>query len=146
VEFAALCKKLAISAKRYQVTIALESLQSSETNFLNTLKSAAKVVRLVNHPNFRLNADIFHMMREGESAQSIIDAADVLAYCEVAEKETRSFPGVKDDDFKPYFRALKKAKFKGKIFIEGSTKNPSKDVPLAYTYLTNQLKEVYSEK
>lgn len=146
VEFAALCKKLAISAKEYEVTIALESLETSETNFLITLKSAADVVRLVNHPNFRLNADIFHMMREGESAQSIVDAADVLTYCEVAEKETRSFPGVKGDDFKPYFRALKKAKFKGKIFIEGSTKNPSKDVPQAYRYLTNQLKEVYSEK
>lgn len=146
VEFAALCRKLAVSAKKYQVTIALESLETAETNFLLTLKSAAEVVRIANHPNFRLNADIFHMMREGESAESILAAGDVLAYCEVAEKEARTFPGVKGDDFKPYFRALKEVNFKGKIFIEGNTKDPQKDLPLSYQYLTKQLKEVYSEK
>ncbi|MDB5013318.1 MAG: hypothetical protein JWQ25_1520 [Daejeonella sp.] len=146
VEFAALCRKLAMLAKKYQVMIALESLETAETNFLLTLKSAAEVVRMVNHPSFKLNADIFHMMREGESPKSILSAGDVLAYCEVAEKEVRSLPGVKGDDFKPYFRALKKINYKGRIFIEGSTKDPAKDVPLSFKYLTNQLKEVYSEK
>lgn len=97
-DFVILCKKLAIVAGKYGVMIALEGLQSSETNFLNTVKSAAAIVRAVNHPNFRLNADIFHMMRENESPQSIIDAADVLGHCEIAEKQTRSMPGVQRDD------------------------------------------------
>jgi len=102
-------------------------------------------VRGVGHPNFRLNADIFHMMRENESPQSIIDNADLLAHCEIAEKLTRSLPGVMGDDFKPYLRALRKAKYKGKIFIEGNTSDPVKDIPLSYKYLTLQLKEVYTE-
>ena len=144
-DFTLLCRKLAMVAGKYGVTIALESLQAAETNFLVSLKSAAEVVRAVDHPNFKLNADIFHMTRGGESPQSIIDAADVLVYCEIAEKESRSMPGVKGDDFKPWLRALRKAKYKGYIFIEGNTSNPGNDMPLSFKYLTRQLEEVYEE-
>jgi sugar phosphate isomerase/epimerase len=144
-DFALLCRKLAIVAKKYNIMIALESLQAAETNFLVSLNSAAEVVRAVAHPNFKLNADIFHMSRGGESPQSIVDAADVLAYCEIAEKESRSLPGVKGDDFKPWLRALRKANYKGYIFIEGNTSNPGNDMPLSFKYLTRQLEEVYAE-
>ena len=84
-------KKLATLAQKYNVMITLESLQAAETNFLTSLRSAAEVVRAVDHPNFRLNADIFHMMRGNESPESIVQAGDVLAHCEIAEKEKRSF-------------------------------------------------------
>jgi len=144
-DFSLLCRKLAMVAGKYGIIIALESLQSAETNFLNTLQSAAAVVRAVSHPNFKLNADIFHMMREGELPQSIVDAADVLLYCEIAEKERRSLPGVQGDDLKPYLRALRKAKYKGYIFIEGNTNDPGKEIPLSFKYLTRQLQEVYAE-
>jgi sugar phosphate isomerase/epimerase len=144
-DFALLCRKLAIVAGKYGIMIALESLEIAETNFLITLRSAAEVVRAVNHPNFKLNADIFHMMRENESPQSIVDAADILVYCEIAEKQIRSLPGVQGDDFKPYLRALRKAKYRGHIFIEGNTSNPANDIPLSFKYLTRQLEEVYAE-
>ncbi|MBX2924011.1 MAG: sugar phosphate isomerase/epimerase [Chitinophagaceae bacterium] len=144
-DFSVLCRKLAAIAGRYRIMIALEGLQTAETNFLNTLQSAAEVVRAVNHPNFRLNADIFHMLREGELPQSIVDAADVLAYCEIAEKQNRSLPGVKGDDLTPYLRALRKAKYKGYIFIEGESDDPGHDIPLSFKYLTRQLEEVYKE-
>jgi len=145
-DFVVLCRQLAVTAQRHQIMIAIENLNSSETNFLNTVQSAAAVVRAVNHPSFRLNADIYHMLRENESPQSIVDAKDLLVHCEIAEKEKRSFPGVQGDDFKPYLRALRKANYKGHIFIEGNTSNPSTDIPLAFNYLTKQIQEVYAEK
>jgi sugar phosphate isomerase/epimerase len=144
-DFVVLCRKLAINASKYGIKVILESLEAVETNFIITLTSAAAIVRAVNHPNFKLNADIFHMMREGESPQSIVDAADVLAYCEIAEKQKRSLPGVQGDDFKPYLRSLRKANYKGYIFIEGNTSDPRHDIPLAFAYLTHQLQEVYAE-
>lgn len=144
-DFVVLCRKLAQVAERYGIMIALESLEIAETNFLISLKAAAEVVRAVDHPNFKLNADIFHMMREGESPESIVDAADILVYCEIAEKQKRSLPGVQGDDFKPYLRALRKAKYTGHIFIEGNTSNPMNDIPLSFAYLSRQLEEVYAE-
>ncbi|WP_316784940.1 sugar phosphate isomerase/epimerase family protein [Pedobacter frigiditerrae] len=145
-DFVKLCKKLGEIAGKHQVLVVLENLQSSETNFLNTLKSAAEIVRGVNHPNFKLNADIFHMMREGELPKEIIAAGDVIAFVEVAEKETRSLPGVKGDDFKPYLTALKQINYKGYLFIEGSVKNASVEIPAAFKYLSAQINEVYLGK
>ena len=143
-EFTALCGKLAVVAKKHGITIALESLNSTETNFLNTLQEAAEVVRNVNHPNFRLNADIYHMMKENEPPQHIVDAGKLIVYAEIAEKEERTFPGVKGDDFRPYLQALKTIGYKGPLVIEGRVRVPEQEVPLAYQYLTRQLKEVYA--
>ncbi|UKT64815.1 sugar phosphate isomerase/epimerase family protein [Pedobacter mucosus] len=144
-DFVILCKKLALLAEKSHVKIVLENLQTKETNFLTSVKSAAEVVRLVNHPNFRLNADIFHMRREGESPQSIIDAADVLIHCEIAENEERTLPGSKGDDFKPYLMALKKANYKGKIFIEAGTNYTPSQFALSFNFLTKQIEAVYAD-
>jgi sugar phosphate isomerase/epimerase len=62
------------------------------------------------------------------------------------KKQKRSLPGVQGDDFKPYLRALRKAKYNGDVFIEGNTNNPGNDMPLAFKYLTRQLEEVYANK
>ncbi|HEY0057316.1 MAG TPA: sugar phosphate isomerase/epimerase family protein [Pedobacter sp.] len=141
--FAALARKMAMAAKRHRVRIIFENLNSKETNFINTLKDAAEIVRSVNHPNFKLNADIYHMMNENESPDAILKAGKLIVYCEVAEKEKRTFPGVTGDDFKPYFRALKAIRFKGPIMIEGNSKDLNKEVPQAFNYLSTQLREVY---
>ncbi|WP_406826354.1 sugar phosphate isomerase/epimerase family protein [Pedobacter sp. KACC 23697] len=145
-DFAGLCKKLAQIAGKYKVIILLENLETTETNFITSLKSAAEIVREVNHPNFRLNADIFHMMREGESPNEIIEAGALIAFSEVAEKQNRSLPGVMGDDFKPYLRALHKINYKGFIFIEGNIKNAPTEMPFAFQYLSAQVAAVYSEK
>jgi sugar phosphate isomerase/epimerase len=70
-DFAVLCRKMATAAKAKGITIILENLNSTETNFLNKLSEAAAVVRAVDHPSFRLNADIYHMLKEGESPDEI---------------------------------------------------------------------------
>ena len=144
-DFILLGKKIAAIAKKYNVKIALENLQSKETNFLNSVRSAADVVRRINHPNFRLNADIFHMRREGELPQSIIDAKDLLIHCEIAEDKERTLPGIMGDDFRPYLKALRTAKYKGPIFVEAGSNYSPAQMAFCYQYLTKQIKEVYTK-
>jgi sugar phosphate isomerase/epimerase len=144
-DFTVLCSKLALLAQKHHIILVLESLETAETNFLLTLTETAQVVRTVNNPNFRLNADIYHMGRMKESPQSIIDNADLLVHCEIAEFQTRSLPGMKGDDFKPYLRALRKANYKGPIFIEPSALYTAADAAMSFKYLTKQLAEVYAE-
>jgi sugar phosphate isomerase/epimerase len=43
---------MALVAQRHGITVAIESLNRTETNFLNTLAEVTEVVRNVNHPNF----------------------------------------------------------------------------------------------
>lgn len=142
-EFALLSRQMAKAAKTYGVTIILENLNSTETNFLNKLGDAADVVRRVNHPNFKLNADIYHMLKEDESPEEIRKAGDLIIYSEIAEKEGRTLPGVAGADFRPYLQALKDIKFKGPIIIEGKVEEMSADVPRAFRFLSAQLQEVY---
>lgn len=142
-DFVLLCRQMARVARRYKITIAFESLNSTETNFINTLREAAEVVKKVNHPNFRLNADIYHMMKENEPPQHIIDAGNIITHVEIAEKEKRSLPGVMGDDFRPYFQALKTIGYKGPVVIEARIVKSNQEIPLAHQYLTRQLREVY---
>ncbi|WP_029283331.1 sugar phosphate isomerase/epimerase [Pedobacter sp. R20-19] len=144
-DFILLGKKIAAIAKKYNVKIALENLQSKETNFLNSVRSAADVVRRINHPNFKLNADIFHMRREGELPQSIIDAKNLLIHCEIAEDKERTLPGIMGDDFRPYLKALRTAKYKGPIFVEAGSNYSPAQMAFCYQYLTKQIKEVYTK-
>ncbi|KLT66558.1 hypothetical protein AB669_05085 [Pedobacter sp. BMA] len=145
-DFIKRCYKIAKIASKYQVTIVLENLEKTETNFITSLKEAAVIVRAINHRNFRLNADIFHMMRQSEPPADLLMNGDIIALCELAEKEKRTLPGVMKDNFKPYFSALKTIGYQGYIFIEGSTKEPVVEYPQAYLYLTAQLNEVYLNK
>jgi len=144
-DFVSLGKKLAQIAARYKVTIVLENLERTETNFITSLKEAAAIVKAINHPGLRLNADIFHMMRQQEPPSDIVDAGNLVALSELAEVEKRTLPGVMGDDFKPYLYALKKINYKGFIFIEASTKNPEVEIPMAFSSLSKQLAEVYAE-
>ena len=144
-DFIKLAGKMAILARPYGVKIFLEALNSTETNFITTLQQAARIVRGVNHPNFRLNADIYHMLKENEPPQHIIDAGDLIDYCEIAEKEERTYPGFKGDNFVPYLKALKKINYKGYIFIEGRWTDLKVEAPLAKAYLEKQLKMAYQD-
>ncbi len=145
-DFVMLCKKLGQIAKKNDVVILLENLETTETNFITSLKTAAEIVKKVNEPNFRLNVDVFHMLREGESPDEIIAAAKEVGFCEIAEKVKRTLPGVAGDDFRPYLRALKKINYKGYIFMEASISNATVEMPQAFKYLSAQLAEVYSAK
>lgn len=117
-EFIAVCRKLAAIAADAGVMVVLEPLNSAETNFVTTVTEGAEIVREVNHPNFRLLADFYHMMREGEPAEAILKTEGLLYHCHIAEKENRTAPGVKGDDFRPFFRALRRIGYQGAISIE----------------------------
>lgn len=96
-QFIAIARKVAEVAQRYQTTLALENLNHTETNFITTLSEALDVVQQVNHPNFKLCADIYHMLNENEPAAVIEKTKNYLVHCDLAERESRTPPGVQGD-------------------------------------------------
>ncbi len=137
-------KKIAAVAARYQIVIALENLNSTETNFINTVEEALYIVKKVHHPNLRLDADIYHMLKEGESPDILKKTKRYLAHVEIAEKEQRTAPGVTGADFRPYLRALHKIGYHQKIGVEGRWKNVSDIAVPALQYLQHQIDEVWA--
>jgi sugar phosphate isomerase/epimerase len=138
-QFISLLKQMAPIAGEYNVTIVLEPLRSGETNFINTVAEGAVLVRKVGHPNFRLLADIYHMLMEDEGPESIIDHASLLDHMHIAEKEGRSIPGTHGEDFTPYFEAMRKAGYKGRISIEGNWKSMEAQAPVALDVMKRQM-------
>ena len=108
----ALCQKMAPIAERYGVTLAVEPLNRGETNFINSLAEGVEIIQAVNNPWFKLQCDIYHMLKDNESPEEIVRYGQYITHCHIAEKQNRTAPGEMGDDFRTYFRALKKIKYK----------------------------------
>jgi sugar phosphate isomerase/epimerase len=138
-QFISLCKKIAPIAKKYDVVISLEPLNKKECNFINSVAEGGEIVEAVNHKNFRLLADLYHMLMENESPANITKYGHLLYHTHIAEKNGRSAPGVNNEDFTPYFKALKEVNYKGRMAIECSWKNLGEQAAPALKAMRSQL-------
>ncbi len=138
-QFVSLCSKIAPIAARYNVTVVLEPLNKKECNFINSVIEGGEIVEQVNHPNFRLLADIYHMLMDNEGPESIIKYGHLIKHVHIAEKKERSAPGTYKEDFMEYFNALKDIGYKGRLSIECRWNNLELQAPTAIETLKNQI-------
>ena len=90
IDFLDICAK---AAKEYGIKIALEPLNSTETNILNSVAEGAELVHWLNSPEIVLLADAFHMAIEGETADVILDNEDIISHLHISEAPGRVYPG-----------------------------------------------------
>lgn len=138
-QFVDLCKKMSPIAQKYDVTIVLEPLNTTECNFINSVSEGGEIVKDINHPNFMLLADLYHMKMENEGPESIVKYGKLIKHVHIAEKQDRAVPGTFNEDFRPYFDALKKIRYKGKISIEARWKDFDTQIPVAITTIKTQI-------
>jgi len=138
-QFIRLLRRLGPVARKYGVVIVVEPLQRSECNFINTVAEGAAVVKEAGHPNVRLLADIYHMLRENEGPESLVAAGPLLRHCHIAEKDRRTPPGVAGDDFTPYLRALRRIRYSGGISLECRWGDLAAELPAAIEALKRQI-------
>jgi sugar phosphate isomerase/epimerase len=142
-QFVEVVGKMALLAEKQGIIIAMENLNRSETNFGNSLLDVLAIAKEVNRPGFKVTADIYHMLREDESAKSIKAAGEWLVHCHIAEEMERAYPGKNAEDFYVYFAALRDIGFTGKIMMECGWKDLAIEAPIALKYLQAQLEECY---
>lgn len=135
-QFIALLKLMGPLAEKHGVTVVVEQLQAKECNFINRIAHAASLIRAAGHPHIRLLADLYHMARMEDTPDDLKNAMDVVAHMEIAEKEERTFPGIKGDDFRPFFRVLKQSGYRGAISIEG--KGDDSQIAAAFREIAKQ--------
>lgn len=138
-QFVSLLQRMGPLAAEARVTIAVEQLQPRECNFLNHIGRAASLIRRAQHPNIRLLADLFHMSQVGDTPEDLRAAMDVVVHVEIAEKGGRTYPGVKGDDFRPFFRVLKQAGYRGALSIEA--RGEDKQLARAFEEIARQAAE-----
>ena len=141
-QFVDFLKAIAPAAEEAGVIVALEPLQPKETNFINSVREGAQIAREAGSPNICVIADLFHMARVNEGPDAIIESADKLVHCHIAEVEERTAPGVKGDDFTPYFEALKAIKYTGRISFECGWQDINAQLPVAMQTMKEQINKV----
>jgi len=128
VSFSGMVASLACN---HGVTIVVEPLNKTASNVLVTVAESAALVREVGHPSFRLLVDAHHFMRDDNDYESIVKNGYLLSHAHIATVTTRLAPGGEPCDFGPFFAALAKGGYKGRISIEGKIPNPEADLATA---------------
>jgi sugar phosphate isomerase/epimerase len=100
------------------LTICLEPLSPSETNFINTAAEAIRFVQQFQSPSFRIILDVKAMSSESKPvAQIIRDSWPHFAYFHANDTNLKG-PGFGEIDFKPIAAALKEVGYDGYLSVE----------------------------
>ena len=95
-------------AGKLGVTICLEPLSPAETDFINTVSEGNKMVRQINHPNFKIHLDVKAMCSESKPVPDIIRSvrAEDIGHFHVNDPNLYG-PGMGDVDYGPIAEAIK---------------------------------------
>jgi sugar phosphate isomerase/epimerase len=115
------------ACKQYGVTIGLEPLGPTETDFMLTAKSGIRLAEMVESPYCKLHLDVKAMSSESEPIPDIIrDSRDWLIHFHANDPNMLG-PGMGDVDFRPIFAALKEIHYDGWVSVEVFKYEPSPD-------------------
>lgn len=96
-------------AKQAGVVLAIEPLGKTETDFLNTVAEGAKMMREINHPNFKVHLDVKAMSAEG--SPSIPEIIRSIKGSDVGHFHVNDAnlygPGMGDIDYAPIAEAVR---------------------------------------
>ena len=140
-QFVGLLRDLGPLAQAGGVVLAVEPLNRGECNLINSLAEGAEAVLACGHPCVGLTADLYHMAVDSEGPEAIERHGVLLRHAHVAEREGRACPGVHGDDFRPCFRALKGAGYRGALSIECNWGSLGNEAPRGLQTLRKQLSD-----
>jgi sugar phosphate isomerase/epimerase len=129
-------RRAADEARPYGITITIEPLRRQETNIVNTAAEGLDLVNAVNHPNFQLMIDFYHLASEHEDPAIVLKARDHLRHLHVANPQGRVFPQKWEEyDYAPFFANLKAIGYDKRISMEGSTTDLAAQGPITVALL-----------
>lgn len=129
-------RRAAREAANHKITIAIEPLRRQETNIINTAGEGLELVKAIDHPNFQLMIDFYHLASEKEDPEIVIRAKDHLRHLHFANPTGRVFPLKWEEfDYAPFFANLKKIGYDKRISMEGSTKDLATEGPITVALL-----------
>ena len=129
-------RRAAEEAKGAGITVAIEALRQQETNIINTSTDGLKLVEAINHPNFQLMIDFYHLASEKEDPSIVIKGKDHLRHLHVANPNGRVFPQKWEEfDYAPFFANLKAIGYDKRISMEGGTTDLAAQGPVTIALL-----------
>lgn len=106
----------------WQIRIALEHVNHTETNFINTFAQALSVAREVDRPEIGLAADFYHFAMESEDMGVMRDAGDLICAVQLADPNGRCFPGPDAEipGLDQFLKILDEIGYRGGVSVEAT--------------------------
>lgn len=119
-QFEDACRIAGDTARRHGLTIAIEPLNTAETNLVTSVDEGAAIVDRLRHPAIRLLSDLYHVKQEGEPMADTGRVAAKLAHVHIAAPHSRTLPepGEHDAVYDEWFATLERAGYNGRISLE----------------------------
>jgi len=111
------CNHVADSLQDTDITLAIEPLNSNESNILNTYSESVQLARDVDRDKIRVLADIYHFVVEEEPLDDIAEGAEWLEHVHLADSGRRN-PGSGAYPLKRWFDILHDINYTGKASVE----------------------------
>jgi len=107
-------------AEEYGIKLAIEPLNSGETNFINKVGEAAVIARRVGRKNVGSIVDFYHFSVENESDESLLSCSDVIMHAHFAvPKSRKAVPNAEDiPTLAHWAELLRGINYSGAISIE----------------------------
>ncbi len=131
-------------AREFDKIVVIEELRAEETNFINSSREAAELVRKADLPDVKLLVDYYHATLAGETTEDFLTYGDILCHIHIASPiRWRNYPNEEDyNDCREFFRALKRIGYSGVISIEGIPAEPFEETcRTAYSVLKRALED-----
>jgi sugar phosphate isomerase/epimerase len=106
------------TARKVGVYLCIEALSPKETDFINTITEALKMVREVGKPNFRTMIDIKAISSDGRPLPEIIEEGGALIEHVHANERDGRGPGTGSTDFHEVAAALRKIRYNKFVSVE----------------------------
>ena len=138
-DFCRLLRRCGDVAEKNGMTIVLEPLNRTETNFINTVNEGLEICRRVDHPSVQCLVDFYHFHQSGESLKAIENSGGLIAHVHVSEGETREMPSTPAqlEQCRRWAEALRKCEYRGNVSLEGFFKpNFREDIQETHKMLT----------
>lgn len=116
-QFSKAMAAVAAVARDNGLTLAVENLNSGETNLGTTLAETLAMLEAAG-PDLKLTADLYHMLRDKDPAAELRKAAGRLVHVHVAENKGRLAPGTGGEDFRPHLAILREMGYRGSFSFE----------------------------
>lgn len=99
------------------ITIAIEPLNSNESNIINSVTEAIQIAEDVGHPFVKVLADLYHMDEDSEPLDDLFRAGDDLVHTHTADTG-RLYPGSGSYPNDEFLRILKGMGYDDRMSVE----------------------------
>ena len=121
-------------AGEHGLVIAIEPLNRSETNVINSIAEAVQFADELGRPEVQVLVDFYHQMLEDEAFDEIVRAGQRIAHVHVADTD-RLYPGSGKYDYGRFAKSLADAGYNKRVSVECNFRDFDKEVPQSIQFL-----------